>query len=79
MFRWTWHGCTQEETRGGAVQEGERYEVRSTLIERIPAARGACLRHLAIQVRLLCDSISRLEYGTSEQGYNPRASGLDIG
>ena len=68
-IRWTLARCTSD-TRSTPVlyKEGERYEVRSTAIERCPAARQACLDHHGVACAV-CTFDFEQEYGELGAGY----------
>lgn len=67
--RWTLARCTPTEGGGRAsYTEGERYEVRSTAIERNPAARRKCLEHYGYCCAA-CTFDFEAEFGEIGQGY----------
>jgi hypothetical protein len=67
--RWTLARCTPEQNESDVIYtEGERFEVRTTAIERNPAARDACLRHHGYKCAV-CDFDFAAEYGEIGEGY----------
>lgn len=68
-IRWTLARCTEEQ-RDSEVRyrEGDRYEVRSTAIERSPAARDACLSHYGYRCAV-CGFDFATEFGEIGEGY----------
>lgn len=68
-IRWTLARCTPAEGGGRTTyREGERYEIRSTAIERNPAARRKCLEHHGYSCAV-CGFDFELEFGEIGKGY----------
>lgn len=68
-IRWTLACCTHDQTRAEVqYTEGERYEVRSTAIERNPAARAACLAHFG-HCCAVCGFDFAATFGEIGEGY----------